>query len=78
MKKIFAIAAIAGIMVACNNSSDKKTENTDSTAKVMEDANKTVDTATQKMDNAMDTAAKKMDNVVDTAKKKMDDSKPKM
>ncbi len=29
MKKVFAIALIAGAMVACNNSGDKKTDNKD-------------------------------------------------
>ena len=31
MKKVFAILAIVGFMVACNNKSEKKTEETDTT-----------------------------------------------
>ena len=54
MKKLFAILAIAGFMVACNNKSEKKTEQTDTTK--MED-NKMMDT-TGKM---MDTTGKMMD-----------------
>jgi len=78
MKKVFAIAAIAGLMVACNNSSEKKVDVADSTTKMMEEADKMMDTAAQKMDNMMDTAAKKMDNIVDTATKKMEEAKTKM
>jgi hypothetical protein len=34
MKKLFAVLAIAGLMVACNNKKDKnKTENADTTKK---------------------------------------------
>lgn len=34
MKKVFAIMAIAGLMVACNNSGDKKEETKDTTTKM--------------------------------------------
>jgi ABC-type uncharacterized transport system auxiliary subunit len=77
MKKVFAIFAIAAVMVACNNSSDKKTETTDSAA-----INNMVDSANQKMDNMVDSATNKMNNMVDSAKDKMNDiidsTKPKM
>lgn len=33
MKKVFAIMAIAGFMAACNNSGDKKTEETKDSTK---------------------------------------------
>ena len=54
MKKVFAILAIAGFMVACDNKSEKKTEETDTT----------------KMDNMMDTTRMMVDTttVVDTTK----------
>jgi hypothetical protein len=55
MKKVFAILAMVGFMVACNNKSEKKTEETTDTTK-MED-NKMMDT-TNKM---MDTSTKMMD-----------------
>ncbi len=34
MKKVFAILAIVGFMVACNNKSEKKTEETTDTTKM--------------------------------------------
>ena len=57
MKKIFAILAIVGFMVACNNKSEKKTETTDTTK--MED-NKMMDTTNTMMDTtkSMDTTSK--------------------
>jgi ketopantoate reductase len=79
MKKVFAIFAIAGVMVACNNSSEKKADDVkDTAAKMMDDANKMVDTAASKMDKMVDTAASKMNSMVDTAAKKMEEAKPKM
>lgn len=64
MKKVFAILAIAGLMVACNNKSDKKAEEVkDTAAKMMDDASKMMDTAAKMMDTAakmVDTAASKM------------------
>ena len=53
MKKVFAIMAIAGFMAACNNSGDKKKEETKDTTKM--ETPVTPDT-TQKM--APDTTAK--------------------
>lgn len=54
MKKVFAIMAIAGTLVACNNSSDKKEETKTDTTK-MENTTPAPDT-TQKM--APDTTQK--------------------
>jgi hypothetical protein len=56
MKKFFAIFAIAGVMVACNNSSDKKEgEKKDSASNMM-------DSAANNMNNMVDTAAKMVDS----------------
>lgn len=65
MKKVFAILAIAGVMVACNNSGEKK-------------AGEVKDTASKMMNNVSDTASKMMDKAVDTMAKKMEEAKPKM
>jgi hypothetical protein len=62
MKKVLAIMFIAGAMVACNSSSDKKETPKDSTTTPM------VDTTTKMMDTTS--------HMVDTAAK-MDTSKPK-
>ncbi|MEO6610697.1 MAG: hypothetical protein ABIT05_01140 [Chitinophagaceae bacterium] len=66
MKKVFAILAIAAVMVACNNSSEKKAETIDSSM-----INNMVDSANQKMDNTVDSTTNKMNNMVDSAKDKM-------
>lgn len=65
MKKVFAILAIAGLMVACNNKSEKKTDGTDTTKAPDTAVVTTPDTAA--VNNMMDTAAK----MVDTAASKM-------
>ena len=58
MKKVFAILAIAGLMVACNNKSDKKTDGTDTTKAPDTAMVTTPDTAAT---TAPDTAAAKTD-----------------
>lgn len=71
MKKLFAILAISGALVACNNSDSDKAATTDS-PKVetpAADANKMADTANKMMNNAMDTGKKMINNAMDTAKK---------
>ena len=65
MKKVFAMMAIASVMVACNNDGEKKAE-------------EVKDTAAAKMQEMVDTAASKMNNMVDTAAKKLEAAKPKM
>ena len=62
MKKVFAIMAIAGLMVACNNSGDKKEETKDTTTK-MEPA------PTQDTTKMMSDTTKMMSS--DTSKPKM-------
>lgn len=64
--------AIAGLMIACNESSKKKVE------KVQEDAQKVVDTTVKKIDKWIDTAAKNLDKWRDTAVKKIKDITPKL
>lgn len=58
MKKLLAVLAVAGVMVACNNAKTDEAK-TDSTTAVK------VDTAAAKVDTAaakVDTAAKKVDS----------------
>lgn len=59
MKKAFAVLAIAGLMTACNNSSEKKEGATDSTTKM------SADTSMNKMKS--DSGMSKM--AADTTKK---------
>lgn len=73
MKKLFAIIAIAGTMIACNSSSDKKTDGADTAA-----VNNMMDTAKGAMDKMADTATGVMDKMADTATKKIEEVKPKM
>jgi hypothetical protein len=76
MKKVFAIFAIAGVMVACNNSGEKKAEDIkDSATNVIENVQ---DSANKVIDAVVDSAAKKVDAVVDSAAKKLEGEKPKM
>ncbi len=43
MKKLLVIIAIAGFMAACNNSSDSKTDNKDSTGQKMDSTKMSTD-----------------------------------
>jgi hypothetical protein len=76
MKKVFAIMAIAGLMVACNNSGEKA-ETVDSSAlKAAADSAKNAmenisDSAKNAIENISDSAKKALDKVADTAKSKM-------
>jgi F0F1-type ATP synthase membrane subunit b/b' len=75
MKKFFAILAVAGFMVACNDSATTDTKPAGDTTKtegVADAAQKAADTANKTMTNAADTAKKIMDKAADTAKKVMD------
>jgi ABC-type uncharacterized transport system auxiliary subunit len=84
MKKVFAIVAIAGTMVACNSSSDKKTDGADTaTINNMVDSakgamDKMVDSASGAMDKMVDSAKGAMDKMADSAMKKVEEVKPKM
>ena len=73
MKKVFAIFAIAGIMVACNNSSDKKTDAAKDSAAMMDSMNKMMDAnkdSVNKMMNKMqDSTNKMMNNIKDSVNK---------
>jgi hypothetical protein len=76
MKKVFAIFAIAGIMVACGNNGDKKADAMkDSTNNMIDSAtnmmNNMADSAKNMMNNAADSAGKMMDKAIDTVKSKM-------
>jgi gas vesicle protein len=62
MKKVFAIFAIAGIMVACNNKSDKKADVAKDTAAMRDSINKM-------MDNTKDSINKMMNNLQDSTNK---------
>ena len=52
MKKLFAIIAIAGILVACGNKGDKKADTAE------DSVNKMVDSATMMIEKATDSATK--------------------
>ena len=71
MKKVFAILALATVMTACNNESEKTdTPATGDTVKTETPAAPAVvDTAANAMKAIADTAAAKVNQVVDTAKK---------
>ena len=69
MKKVFAIFAIAGIMVACGNKSDKKIDAVKDSATNM--LNNMADSAKNMMNNAADSGKKMIDKAVDSAKSKM-------
>ena len=57
MKKLFAIFAIAGILVACGNKANKK-------ADAAEDSvNRMVDSATKMIEKATDSANKMLDTI---------------
>jgi hypothetical protein len=71
MKKLFAIAAIAAVMISCND--EKKTETTEGTGadSVAMDANQMsnmADSATNMMNKVADSATTAVGNVVDSAK----------
>ncbi len=67
MKKVFAVIALAGIMVACNNSGDKKEGDKDSAA--------ILDSMKKAMDATKDTVNKMMDATKDTMNKMIDKAK---
>lgn len=75
MKKVLTLLAIAGIMAACNSSSDKKKDGMD--AKMEEKMDGKME---EKMDGKMeDKMEEKMnDKMGDTSKMKMEEAKPKM
>jgi ElaB/YqjD/DUF883 family membrane-anchored ribosome-binding protein len=71
MKKFFAILAVAGMMVACNDSATTENKTTADTTKaggIADDAQKAADTANKTMTNAADTAKGMMNKATDTAK----------
>ncbi len=74
MKKILAIVAIAGVMVACNNGGSSKSVTADST-KIMDSVknmmNNLTDSANKMMNKMTDSASKMMNNAMDTVKSKM-------
>ena len=70
MKKAFAIFAIVGLLMACNDSSKKKVE------KVQEDAQKVLDTTVKKIDKWIDTAGKNIIKWRDTTVKRIKEIKP--
>jgi gas vesicle protein len=67
MKKVFAILAIAGFMVACNNSSESKDAKKDSAAMM--------DSMKKAMDNSKDSVNKMMNNMQDSTNKMMNNVK---
>ena len=70
MKKLFTVLAVAGIMTACGNNKEKKT---DGMNEKMED--KMEEKMDGKMEEKMDG---KMEEAKDTMTKKMDEAKPKI
>lgn len=84
MKKVFAVMAIAGVMVACNNKGEKKEGGADTAAinNMIDSAkgamDKMVDSASNSMNNMVDSAKGAMDKMTDSAAKKMEEMKPKM
>ena len=62
MKKVFAIFAIAGIMVACGNKADKKAD------AMTDSANKMIDSANNMIEQSTDSATNMMNNAADSAK----------
>ena len=73
MKKVFAIFAIAAIMVACNNSSDKKTDAAKDSAAMMDSMNKVMENNKDSVNNMMntmqDSTNKMINNIKDSVKK---------
>jgi PBP1b-binding outer membrane lipoprotein LpoB len=65
MKKILAVIAIAGFMVACNNKADTKEENKDS-------LNNMVDSAKNAMDAMVDSTKDAINTMADSTKAAMD------
>lgn len=70
MKKFLGILAIAGALVACNNSSDTTSDKKDSIQNQADSAKKAVE-------NQADTTQKMIQNNADTAKKMVDSTKHK-
>ena len=66
MKKLFTVLALAGIMTACGNNKEKKTDGMNEKMEEKMDG---------KMEEKMDG---KMEEAKDTMTKKMDEAKPKM
>lgn len=69
MKKVFVVLAVAGVMAACNNNKEKKTDGMNDKMEEKMDG-KTEEKMEEKMDN-------KMNEMKDTTKK-MEEAKPKM
>ena len=65
MKKIFAMFAIAVILVACGNKGDKKTDAAKDSVNVL------VDSARKKINDAADPSNKMINKAVDSLKPKM-------
>ena len=78
MKKLFAILAIAGTLVACNNGGDDKAANADSAKATVTNAANTADSANKMMSAAKDSANKMMNKVGDSATKMVDKAADKM
>jgi hypothetical protein len=88
MKKLFAILAVAGVMAACNNGDEKKTDTPTDSSKMATDAMKTDSTVNTKIDSAksavsaaqdtMAKAADKMQDMKKDASKMMDKAADKM
>lgn len=73
MKKLLVVFAIAGSLIACNNSSDSTADAKDSVDSVASETKDMIDsTAEQKMDNVDSAAQQKKDSLdkVDSAAKK--------
>ena len=79
MKKLFAILAISGALVSCNNSGDEKAAGGDSATKsTVTNAVNVADSANKMMNNATDSANKMMNKAGDSANKMMDKAADKM
>lgn len=75
MKKFFAIIAVAAFMTACGDNKTTETTPVDSASKMSTEAEKTMDSAMNNVNQTidtmkknMDTAASKMEKMADTMK----------
>lgn len=67
MKKLLAVMAISGMMMACNNEAENKTDNQKSEASEASDTTNMVDKAQEKMNEAIDTMQSKGGKLIEAA-----------
>lgn len=67
MNKLLAVLAISGMMMACNNEAENKTDNQKSEASEAADTTNVVDKAQEKMNEAIDTMQSKGGKLIEAA-----------